>query len=293
MTQKAAPSTEPRRPRRRLKPAVVAKWVVLGLLSLTLLIPLYILLISAFKGQADIFNSPLGIGPDSFTLEPMIRAINSPNFNVIRAYGITALFVALVNLFSVLLSAPAAYVIARGNSKWFVALLLLFVSGLFIPSQVLLIPVVFVLRLLGLMGTIPGFVIFETAATLPVTIFLFTAFARTIPKQIDEAASIDGAGRVRTFWSCIFPLMKPVVATLVVLNSVSVWNDFVNPQIILGPSSGLYTVTTGVYAAVGQYSTDYTVVFPTLLLAIAPILIFFIIMQRFIIGGLVAGATKG
>ena len=123
--------------------------------------------------------------------------------------------------------------------------------------------------------------------------FLFTAFARTIPKQIDEAASIDGAGRVRTFWSCIFPLMKPVVATLVVLNSVSVWNDFVNPQIILGPSSGLYTVTTGVYAAVGQYSTDYTVVFPTLLLAIAPILIFFIIMQRFIIGGLVAGATKG
>ena len=87
--------------------------------------------------------------------------------------------------------------------------------------------------------------------------------------------------------------MKPAVVTMVILNTFSVWNDFVNPQIILGPGSGLYTVTTGVYAAVSQYSTDYTVVFPTLLLAVLPAMIFFIVMQRHIIGGLVAGATKG
>ena len=95
------------------------------------------------------------------------------------------------------------------------------------------------------------------------------------------------------FWSVIFPLMRPAVATMVILNTFSVWNDFANPQIILGPSSGLYTITTGIYAAVGEYSTDYTVVFPTLLLAAAPPLIAFVLLQRYIIGGLSTGAVKG
>ncbi|MDQ7876959.1 carbohydrate ABC transporter permease [Microbacterium sp. QXD-8] len=290
-----------RRPQRRGGPAAartplaasIVKWVLLGALALVMLVPLYILVISAFKPQADIILHPLAITPDMFTFEYLWNAITSEKFNVVGAYGITLLFVVLVNVFCIALSAPVAYVIARGRSKWHVALLLVFVSGLFIPGQVTLIPVVFVLRVLGLINTIPGFLLFETAATLPVTIFLFAAYLRTVPRDIDEAAALDGAGRIRAFWSCIFPIMRPVVATIVVLNSIGVWNDFVSPQIILGPGSGIYTVTTGVYAAVGEFSTDYTVLFPTLLLAIAPAVAFFIIMQRHIIGGLVAGATKG
>ncbi len=269
------------------------KWVLLGALALVMLVPLYILVISAFKPQADIILHPLAITPDMFTFEYLGNAITSEKFNVVGAYGITLLFVLLVNVFCIALSAPVAYVIARGRTKWHVVLLVVFVSGLFIPGQVTLIPVVFVLRVLGLINTIPGFLLFETAATLPVTIFLFAAYLRTVPRDIDEAAALDGAGRIRAFWSCIFPIMRPVVATIVVLNSIGVWNDFVSPQIILGPGSGIYTVTTGVYAAVGEFSTDYTVLFPTLLLAIAPAVVFFIIMQRHIIGGLVAGATKG
>jgi raffinose/stachyose/melibiose transport system permease protein len=269
------------------------KWLTLVLVALVMLVPLYIMIISAFKPADDILLNPLGFSPDSFTFDYLVKAATSERFNVIAAYGITLLFVLLVNVFCILLAAPAAYVIARGRSRWHLALLLLFVSGLFIPGQVTLIPVVFVLRMLGLIGTIPGFVLFETALTLPITIFLFAAYLRTVPRDIDEAASLDGAGKIRAFWSCIFPIMKPAVATIVVLNSISVWNDFINPQVILGPSSGIYTVTTGVYAAVDQYSTDYTTVFPTLLLAVAPALIFFILMQRHIIGGLVAGATKG
>ncbi len=289
-----------RKPRRRPERAgllsrvgAVVKWVLLGAGALVMLVPFYIMVISAVKPQEAIIREPLVISPDTFTLEYLVDAITSEKFNVIGAYGITLLFVALVNVFGIALAAPVAYVIARGRSKWHLGLLLVFVSGLFIPGQVTLIPVVFVLRLIGLINTIPGFIIFETAATLPVTIFLFTAYLRTVPRDIDEAAALDGAGRIRAFWSCIFPIMKPVVATIVVLNSISVWNDFASPQIILGPSSGIYTVTTGVYAAVGEFSTSYTTVFPTLLLAIAPAIIFFIVMQRHIIGGLVAGATKG
>jgi raffinose/stachyose/melibiose transport system permease protein len=271
----------------------ILKWVLLAAGAMVMLVPLYIMVINAFKSQEEIIRHPLTISPDTFTLEFLINAITSEKFNVIGAYGVTLLFVALVNLFGIALAAPVAYVIARGRSKWHLGLLLVFVSGLFIPGQVTLIPVVFVLRMLGLINTIPGFVLFETAATLPVTIFLFTAYLRTVPREIDEAASLDGAGPIRTFWRCIFPIMKPVVATIVVLNSISVWNDFASPQIILGPGSGIYTVTTGVYAAVGEFSTNYTTVFPTVLLAVAPASLFFIFMQRHIIGGLVAGSTKG
>ena len=274
-------------------PARVVRWIILGAVALLMLVPLYTMVINAFKPQAEIIANPLGLDPATFTFDYLWAAITSSKFNVIAANGVTLLFVALVNVCCIALAAPVAFVIARGRSKWHMGLLLLFVSGLFIPGQVTLIPVVFVLRLLGLINTIPGFILFETAATLPVTIFLFAAYLRTIPRDIDEAAALDGAGRIRAFWSCIFPVMRPIVATVVVLNSIGVWNDFVSPQIILGPSSGIYTVTTGVYAAVGQFATDYTVVFPTLLLAVLPAMVFFIIMQRHIIGGLVTGATKG
>lgn len=271
----------------------ILKWAVLTPVAVVMIVPLYAMVINAFKSQADIIEHPLALSGSMFSLEFLEAAVTSEKFNVLSAYGITLLFVALVNLFGIALAAPAAYVIARGRSRWHIALLMMFVSGLFIPGQVTLIPAVFVLRVLGLINTIPGFILFETAATLPVTVFLFAAYLRTVPRDIDEAAALDGAGRVRAFWSCIFPMMRPVVATMIVLNSISVWNDFVTPQIILGPRSGIYTVTTGVYAAVGEFSTDYTTVFPTLLLAVSPAIVFFVFMQRHIIGGLVAGATKG
>lgn len=143
------------------------------------------------------------------------------------------------------------------------------------------------------MGTLPGLILFMTATTIPFTLFVFFGYIRVLPRSLDEAAAIDGAGRYRTLWRIILPLMRPIVATVFILNSLSVWNDFASPQMILGPGSGVYTVTTGVYAAVGQYSTDYTKVFPTLLLAVIPILVIFVVMQRHIMSGLAAGAVKG
>jgi raffinose/stachyose/melibiose transport system permease protein len=286
-----APSRRHRVGRRR--PGGWPRRIGLGVVALAMLVPIYILVISAFKPQQEILDNPLGIPWDQLTVQFLIDAVTSETFNVVRAYGITALFVVLVCVFTVLFAAPAAYVIARGRSRWHVALLLFFVAGTFIPSQAILIPVIYVLRWLGLMGTVPGFIAFEVAGNMAITLFLCTAYVRTIPREIDEAAALDGAGRLRTFWSTIFPLMRPVVATVVILNALGTWNNFVGPQVILGPGSDIYTVQTGVFAAVGQYTTNYTVMFPTLLLTIAPALIFFVIMQRHIIGGLVAGAAKG
>jgi raffinose/stachyose/melibiose transport system permease protein len=258
-----------------------------------MLMPLYLLVVSAFKSQQDILTHPFSVAPDRLTTEYIRKAATNPDFNILKGYAVTVLFVVSVNVLSVALAGPVSYVIARRSERRYRMLLLLFVAGTFIPSQVLVIPVVYTLKYLGLMGTIPGFVLFETTLTLPFSIFLYAGYIMTIPASLDEAAAVDGAGKHRVFWSIVFPLMKPAVVTMVILNTFSVWNDFVNPQIILGPGSGLYTVTTGVYAAVSQYSTDYTVVFPTLLLAVAPLLVVFVLLQRHVISGLTAGATKG
>lgn len=267
--------------------------VMLGLFALVMLVPLYLVIVNAFKPESAIRQRPFSAAPGVLSTDYLRAALSSPDYNIIKAFGVTVMFVVLVNMLSLALAGPAAYVIARGTRRWHKGMLLVFLAGLFIPGQVLVIPVIYVLRFTGLMGTIPGFVLYEATLTLPLSMFLFVGYIKSIPRELDEAAQIDGAGRLRTFWQVIFPLMQPVVVTAVVLHTIGVWTDFVNPQIVLGPTSGLYTVMTGVYSAIGLHTTDLSVVYPTLLLAIAPVLVFFVIMQRKIVGGLTAGATKG
>lgn len=263
------------------------------LLVLVMVGPLYLMLTNAFKSQHDILAKPFGWPSGGFSPKYLTDALTSPDFNVVAAYGVTLLFVVAVNALNLLVVGPASYAISRGGRRYHRAIMLVLLAGLFIPGQTLVIPVIYVLKALGLIGTIPGFLLFETTLTVPTTVFLFVAFVQTVPRELDEAARIDGASRYGTFWRVIFPLMRPVVATAMVLNSIGVWTDFVNPQFILGPQSGVYTVTTGVYAAISRLSTDYTVVYPNMLLATAPVIVFYVFMQKRIIGGLTAGAIKG
>jgi raffinose/stachyose/melibiose transport system permease protein len=270
-----------------------ARLTFLILVGVFMAVPVYLLVVNAFKPQTEILGNPFGFDLSTLSFEYMINALTSTRFNVVAAYGATLGLVVAVNILSLVVSVPAAYVIARGMKRGHRVLLLVLLAGLFIPGQALVIPVIYVLKTLGLMGTLPGFILFETTLTIPVSIFLYVGYIQTIPRELDEAAKIDGAGQLRTLVSVIVPLMKPAIATAIVLHSIGVWSDFVHPQMILGPASGIYTVTTGVYAAIGQYTSDYTLVYPNLLLAVAPILIFFIFMQRKIVGGLTSGALKG
>ncbi|MFJ2091406.1 carbohydrate ABC transporter permease [Streptomyces sp. NPDC087901] len=269
------------------------RWAMLGVLLVVMIVPVYLLVVNAFKSQQDILDNPFSIPLDGLTFENMSAAISSPQFNVIDGYGFTLFLVVLVDVLCILLAGPAAYAIARSLKRRTQLVLLYFLAGTFIPGAAVIIPVIYVLREIGLANTVTGLVAHDVSSTLPVSIFLFVGFIRTIPVDIDHAATIDGAGRYRTFWSIIFPLMRPAVVTVLILNSIGIWNDFISPQILLSPSSGHYTVTTAVYAGISQYSTDLTKVFPNLLLAVAPVVIFFIYMQRHIISGLTVGAVKG
>lgn len=266
---------------------------VLSVLAIAMLVPLYILVINAFKPQQEILLSPLTLDPATATTEFLEAAWNSTQFPVIDSYLFTLLLVLACNVVSIAVSVPAAYVIARTPGIVFGIVLMFFVAGMFIPAQIILVPTIFVLKAVGLMGTVPGLVLFMSATMIPFTLFIFSGYIRMLPRTLDEAAMIDGASRLRVIWTIVFPLMKPIVATAFVLNALSAWNDFVSPQLILGPGSQHKTITTGVYAAVSSYSTNYEIVFPTLLLAITPILVIFVVMQRFIMSGLATGAVKG
>jgi raffinose/stachyose/melibiose transport system permease protein len=161
-----------------------------------------------------------------------------------------------------------------------------------IPAQVILIPIVKVLASLGLMFTPQGLILYNIGFYIPFTVFTYVGYIGTISTELDESAKIDGAGKFTIFWRIIFPLMRPATASAVIFLCLWIWNDFVNPSIILGSTKG-YTVTTGIFRAIGQYSTNWEDVFALVVMASFPVLIMYLFMQRFFIAGLTEGSVKG
>ena len=187
----------------------------------------------------------------------------------------------------------AAYVIARSPKKIFRRMYSVFMVGLIVPFQIAIIPLYKIVSGLHLMNTLPGVVLIDVfCINLPLSIFLFRGFINTVPKELEEAAYMDGCGVLRTFWQIIFPLLKPIVSTVAILDALAVWNDFMTPLLFLqSPQKGV--MLQEVYKNVGPFSTNWTSFFPMLVLATLPLVVFYLIMQKSIIEGVVAGSVKG
>lgn len=256
-------------------------------------VPFYMVAVNGFKPKQDVVRSPLALpNAETFTLQNFDAALSNPTFDLAFAYGFSALLAGVVTCLTIALGSGLSYWIARRNDRRSSLIYLFLLGGLMVPPQVVIIPVVKLLDALGLLFTLPGLVIYDVALYLPFTAFVYVGFIRTLPRELDEAAAMDGAGLISTFWRIIFPLLRPATASLAVLLVVFVWNDFINPQIILG-GAGAYTVTTGIYRAVGIFSSDFGQVFAFIQLAAAPMLLLFIVAQRYIVGGLTGGGVKG
>jgi raffinose/stachyose/melibiose transport system permease protein len=254
-------------------------------------IPLYAVLANAFKRGPDIAPSPMSL-PSPPTLDNLTAVMSRPDrlfwASLTNSVVVTGLSVAILTL----LSAMLGHYLARTDARWGQVATLVLLSGLMIPPQVILLPIVRVLDLFGLMTTLQGLVLFNVGYYVPFGVFVFAGFVRTIPRELEEAAAIDGAGPIRVFWQVVFPLLRPATASSVIFFSVWIWNDFINPLIILGPSQGT-TVTTGIYRAVGQYQVDFGTLFGLMFLASLPVLIFYLLLQKHFVKGLTSGATKG
>ena len=190
----------------------------------------------------------------------------------------------------VILSAMAGYILARKRSKWGPVVNFFVLAGLIVPPAV--VPTIWVLQGVGLYKTMPGMILIETTFGLSFCILLFRAFFNTVPRELDEAAVLDGAGRVRLFFQVILPLLRPVIVTVIVVQSVFVFNDFAGPLYFL-PGSDNATVQTTLYTFAGQNLSFYNLLFMDILLITIPPLVAYIFFNRQIIAGMTSGAVKG
>jgi raffinose/stachyose/melibiose transport system permease protein len=190
----------------------------------------------------------------------------------------------------VVLAAMVGFVLQRRRTRWTGFINFLVLSGLIIPPAV--VPTIWVLQGMGLFRTMPGLILVEIAFGLSFSILMFRAFISTIPRELDEAAIIDGAGPLRLFFRVILPLLRSVIVTVVVVQSVNVFNDFTNPLYFL-PGEENATVQLTLYNFQSQYETQYNLLFTNILLITIPPLVMYLFFNRQIVAGMTAGAIKG
>lgn len=270
------------------------RWLVgvVGILITTVvfLVPFAFVFVTAAKSPKEAGRLEFS-WPTQFQLWDNVVAVFEARNNMLTTAFInsTILTVASVALM-VLFGSMIAYVLARRKSRLNPLINTLVLAGLIVPPAV--VPTIWVLQGLGLFKTLPGLILVEVAFGLSFTILIMRAFVATIPKEIDEAAIIDGAGPVRLFFQVIFPLLRSVIITVIVVQSVAVFNDFQNPLYFL-PGDANATVQLTLFNFRSQFSAQYNLLFANILIITIPLLIMYLIFQRQIVAGMTSGAVKG
>ena len=281
----AAPMTS-----RKPRPNYLLSVVAIGASLVIFVVPFIFVLLTAMKSRQESAELAFSWPTEFHFVQNFVDVIQARDYLLIIAFiNSTILTVSSVAIL-VITSAMVAYVLQRRSSRWNSLVSLLVLSGLIIPPAV--VPTIWVLQRLGLFRTMPGLILVEVAFGLAFCVLLFRAFIASIPKELDEAAVIDGAGPIRLFFRVIFPLLRPVMITVILVQSVAVYNDFVHPLYFL-PGEQNATVQLTLYNFNSQFNTQYNLLFMDILLVTVPPLIMFLFFNRQIVAGMTSGAIKG
>jgi raffinose/stachyose/melibiose transport system permease protein len=264
--------------------------IVMILLAVLWFIPIYYLIVTTFKTPKEATSNPLSL-PKTWHIENYITAWQNMEYprSFFNTLKITVLAVALI----VLVTSLAGYALARTKTKWGNRFFLLFLAGLMVPFQMNIVSLFKIVKSVGLMNTVWAVILVDVAINVPQGIFLFKEFIESsVPRELEEAAEIDGCSVVRKFFVIVLPLLKPVIATVVILVTLNVWNEFMTPLLFI-QSRANDVILQEVSRNIGQFATDWTALFPMMMLGVAPLMIFYIFMQKYIISGVAAGAVKG
>jgi raffinose/stachyose/melibiose transport system permease protein len=254
------------------------------------IVPFMFILVTAMKTRQE--ASLLDFSwPQQFAFfENLVEVVQARDFMLMTAFlNSTILTVASVTLM-VVFAAMVGWVLQRRQSRWNGLINFMVLAGLIIPPAV--VPTIWVLQGLNLYATLPGLILIEVAFGLSFCVLLFRAFIATIPRELDEAATIDGAGPLRLFFQVVLPLLKSVIVTVVVVQAVFVFNDFQNPLYFL-PGDANATVQLTLYNFQSQFNTQWNLLFTNILLITVPPLIMYIFFQKQIVAGMTSGAVKG
>jgi raffinose/stachyose/melibiose transport system permease protein len=239
------------------------------------------------KKEANLLSLSL---PTSLEWSNFTEVIKSNNYQIITAFKNSIILTVGAVLLLIIVGSMAGYVLQRREDRTTKFVSNLVMTGLMIPPAIL--PTIWIMQGLHIYKTMFGMILVETALQIPFTIMLYKGFMNTIPIELEEAGYIDGCTRGRMFVQIVFPLLKPVTSTIIILNAVNIFNDFTNPLYFL-PGSENITVQLTLYNFMGKYSSSYNLLFADVLIITIPMLILFLIFNQKIVDGMVAGAVKG
>ncbi|MGN0299300.1 MAG: carbohydrate ABC transporter permease [Lachnospiraceae bacterium] len=271
----------------------IISFLILTVVFIAYMFPFLMVVINSLKQKRDIIKSPFswlytvkGLSFDNF-----VKAFTQMDF--LNAFKNSLIVTASATILVTILAAMLAYYVVRNNNAISKATFVMMVASMIIPFQALMIPLVSIYGgTLNVLNHRITLIFLHTGFAMSMSVFMFHGFIKgSIPIALEEAAYIDGCTRIQTFFRIVFPLLKPIISTLVIMNAMAFWNDFLLPSLVLTDKK-LLTLPLSTYSFYGTYSADYGTIMAGLLLCVIPILILYIVLQKQIINGVVAGAVK-
>jgi raffinose/stachyose/melibiose transport system permease protein len=284
--QKEPPTRDRRGRRHTLRSRISSAGLLL--LTLILVAPILLMVKVSLQSDSDATAHPLGL-PEHVQWSNYSNAFGAMDYG--RSVFNTVLITGGAALIVLLTGSLCAWPLARLARRWTKVVYQFFVAGLTIPVFVMITPLYILMRDLHLLNTFTSAILAEAAVSLPFAVLFFTSFLRSVPAELEEAAAIDGAGPLRTYWHVVLPLLRPASATLIITLTLAVWNDLIIPLVMLS-SDDKQTITLDIYNTIGTHTYSASQLLPSVVLGTAPLLIVFLILQKHIVAGISAGVGK-
>lgn len=278
-----------RKPIEKIKPGQIVLFIVTVLLAILFLYPVFFALISAFKSNGDILKDPIAL-PKSLYIQNFKDLFAQSDFATAIIHSV---FLTVVSELLIVCIVPmAAYGIERRKSKTTSLIYTYFLAGMMIPFHLYMFPLFKEMKIFHIFGNMVGPIVCYISGSIAFGTLLYCSFLKGIPLEIEEAAQIDGCTPFQTFWKVTFPLLGPCTGSMVILNGLGIWNDYLMPYLAL-PSGKAKTITVEIASFVGQYTARWDIVFAGTVISIVPALIIFCMFQKYFVKGIMAGAAKG
>ncbi|MBZ9685774.1 carbohydrate ABC transporter permease [Clostridium estertheticum] len=274
---------------KKIKISTILTTIALCIIAVFTLFPVFIAVLNSFKTQAEIGISVLSL-PKNFNFSNYTSALGKMDYLrvVYNTFYIT--LISVVGIIAV--SSLAGYKLAKTSGKLSAFIFLLFTSSMLVPFQSVMLPLYKLAKTIGLSGTKTGLTVIYMGLGINMAIFLYHGFSKGIPNEIEEAALIDGCNEFEMFYKIIFPLLRPISATIAILDVLWIWNDFMLPLVMISDTKN-YTIVLKARMFVSQYIIDWPSILAALVCSMIPVIIFYVILQKNIVKGIAAGAVKG
>jgi raffinose/stachyose/melibiose transport system permease protein len=265
-------------------------FILVGIYTLLTILPLYLVVINAFKKTDSIISSPFAISAEMFQINAFLKAMKSLDY--FRTIINNIIFLVLSMVMVVLFSSLAAFAITYTRKKLLKSYYAMLVGIMTLPFIIAMVPLAIIMKKIGLLDSYLGTSLVYAAYTMPFAIFLYVGHMKSIPKELMEAATIDGCGVLQIYWRIFIPLLKAATSTVVILQGVAVWNDYLIAFTTLSTPKYM-PLSVRLYAFASQRFTSWDLLFASTLLSTLPVMLIFLFLQKYFIGGVTAGAIKG